>query len=485
MKNLLLVFALLFFASTLFSQTATQPSGSGTSGDPYQIATLNNLYWIIQDSSLWNKNFIQTADIDASTSSSWDGGAGFSPIGDSTKFFNGSYDGQGYKITGLFISRSTKNYIGLFGRVWWATIKNLKLDSVKIIGNNIVGGLIGYHGGSGGTLINCHSSGSVTGVSYIGGLIGSEFESTVSNCSSSGSVTGVSYIGGLIGSEFESTVSNCSSTGSVTGGVYYIGGLIGNQIDADAQTCYSSCSVTGGSYIGGLIGYQSTATIENCYSIGSVTGGSFVGGLIGEQWGYYDNVLGNKYSSTATHCYSSGSATGTNHVGGLIGYQTVSTTGSCLWDVTSSGQSNGVDGFGETTTEMKSQSTFTGYGWNFTTVWSIDSSINNGYPYLKSNMPTSVEGVAIVTPETFSLLQNYPNPFNPSTNISFSIPTKSFVSLRVFDLIGREVATIVSEEMSAGSYTKQWIAANMSSGIYFYRLQAGSYSETKKLILLK
>jgi predicted esterase len=83
------------------------------------------------------------------------------------------------------------------------------------------------------------------------------------------------------------------------------------------------------------------------------------------------------------------------------------------------------------------------------------------------------------------LLQNHPNPFNPSTNISFSIPTGSFVSLKVFDLIGREVATVVLEEISAGSYTKQWSANNYPSGVYFYRLQAGSYTETKKLLLLK
>jgi hypothetical protein len=88
-------------------------------------------------------------------------------------------------------------------------------------------------------------------------------------------------------------------------------------------------------------------------------------------------------------------------------------------------------------------------------------------------------------PEKFDLKQCYPNPFNPSTTISFNLPTKSFVSLKVFDLTGREVATIVSEEMSAGSYSKQWNAANMSSGVYFYRLQTGSISITKKLIFLK
>jgi hypothetical protein len=86
----------------------------------------------------------------------------------------------------------------------------------------------------------------------------------------------------------------------------------------------------------------------------------------------------------------------------------------------------------------------------------------------------------------FALNQNYPNPFNPTTNISFSIPSKSFVSLKVFDLLGREVATLVSEEMLAGNHSRQWNAINIPSGVYFYRLQAGSsYNETKKLILLK
>jgi len=88
-------------------------------------------------------------------------------------------------------------------------------------------------------------------------------------------------------------------------------------------------------------------------------------------------------------------------------------------------------------------------------------------------------------PATYSLSQNYPNPFNPTTSISFTLPSKSFVSLKVFDLLGRGVATLVNEQKSAGTYTQKWNAANVSSGIYFYRLQAGSFTETKKLVLLK
>jgi len=88
-------------------------------------------------------------------------------------------------------------------------------------------------------------------------------------------------------------------------------------------------------------------------------------------------------------------------------------------------------------------------------------------------------------PNAFVLEQNYPNPFNPTTTISFSLPTRSSVSLKVFDMLGREVSTIVSEEMSAGSYARQWNASAFASGIYFYRLQAGSFVQTRKLVLVK
>ncbi len=85
----------------------------------------------------------------------------------------------------------------------------------------------------------------------------------------------------------------------------------------------------------------------------------------------------------------------------------------------------------------------------------------------------------------YQLSQNYPNPFNPTTNISFSIPSRSFVSLKIFDLLGREVSTIVSNELSAGNYTREWNAKGFPSGIYFYRLQSGKDVMTKKLMLLK
>jgi hypothetical protein len=103
------------------------------------------------------------------------------------------------------------------------------------------------------------------------------------------------------------------------------------------------------------------------------------------------------------------------------------------------------------------------------------------------NFTTNVTGVKEEKeiPTEYSISQNYPNPFNPTTTILFSLPVKSYISLKIFDLLGREVATIVSEEMSAGNYSRQWNANKFSSGLYFYQLRAGSFTETRILLFLK
>lgn len=101
------------------------------------------------------------------------------------------------------------------------------------------------------------------------------------------------------------------------------------------------------------------------------------------------------------------------------------------------------------------------------------------------NSVTETQTVTKISPDDFDLMQNYPNPFNPSTVISFNLPSKSFVTLKIFDAQGREVSKIVSEELPAGQYERRWNAAGLPSGIYFYRLEAGKFTETKKLIFIK
>jgi hypothetical protein len=87
--------------------------------------------------------------------------------------------------------------------------------------------------------------------------------------------------------------------------------------------------------------------------------------------------------------------------------------------------------------------------------------------------------------QSFELMQNYPNPFNPTTTIRFHVSTPGFVSLRIFDILGREVETLVGEKLGVGAFSTKWDGKNFPSGVYFYRLQAGHFAETKKLILLK
>jgi Tol biopolymer transport system component len=88
-------------------------------------------------------------------------------------------------------------------------------------------------------------------------------------------------------------------------------------------------------------------------------------------------------------------------------------------------------------------------------------------------------------PRTYSLEQNFPNPFNPSTKIKYSIPQSSNVVIKVFDILGNEIETLVNEEITAGKYELTWYAENLPSGVYFYQLTAGDFVETKKMILLK
>ncbi len=90
-----------------------------------------------------------------------------------------------------------------------------------------------------------------------------------------------------------------------------------------------------------------------------------------------------------------------------------------------------------------------------------------------------------VLPDKFELLQNYPNPLNPSTRINYSMPEISFVTLRLYDVLGNEILTLVNEEKPAGNYSVEFNAANLPSGSYFYRLTTNKFSETKKMILMK
>jgi hypothetical protein len=116
-----------------------------------------------------------------------------------------------------------------------------------------------------------------------------------------------------------------------------------------------------------------------------------------------------------------------------------------------------------------------GYDRPYTHLWSR----------LEEYLATGIEDDEETIPSDYALLQNYPNPFNPSTQISFSLPEPGFVSLKVYDLLGREAAVLIERDMSPGKHTVSFDGREFSSGMYFYVLKSGDFYETRKMLLLQ
>jgi hypothetical protein len=116
----------------------------------------------------------------------------------------------------------------------------------------------------------------------------------------------------------------------------------------------------------------------------------------------------------------------------------------------------------------------------------IHENNNKGFVPLSVYVPLSIEHLSSdEIPGQFRLFQNYPNPFNPVTNITYQLPKTSKVELYVYNLLGQKVATLISKKQQAGHYQAEWDASGFASGLYFYRLEAGNFVQTRKMLLLK
>jgi hypothetical protein len=361
--------------------------GSGTVGDPYQIANLDDLSELCQTTSDWDKHFIQTANIDASQTQYWDDAdddsdgdlyndaddatdsgndEGFSPIGNSTTQFTGSYDGDEYTISNLFINRPTTDYVGLFGRTNGATIEYIGLLNVNISGAYYVGGLVGYNYLC--NISNSYAMGDLSGTSRVGGLVGQNSGndpnfSTISNSYATGDVSGSSIAGGLVGYCYDySTINNSYATGDVSG-TANLGGLVGLNESANIYNSYSTGDVTRlsgtSTNIAAFCGDPGDWEISKCFSTGSVF-------YTGDNDPTDKGFLGSDGSNP-------------NNVDNFF-------------DSEASNQTSGYDATAKTTSEMKTQSTFT--NWDFTADpdkdWNIQSGTYISYPY--------IQGIAYDTP---------------------------------------------------------------------------------------
>ncbi|MGJ0365378.1 beta strand repeat-containing protein [Aliarcobacter cryaerophilus] len=369
--------------------------GFGTSSNPYtitnwtQLQNINNSNILTQNYyfNLLNNLSSSTSDYTNLASNTANSGLGWNPIGNDTNSFTGIFDGLGFTISNLYINRPTQNFVGLFGYINNATIKNIGLENVNITGGYYTGSLVGYS--EGGIITNSYATGTVSGhssgVSYVGGLVGYNDGGTISNSYSSGSATGQSAVGGLVGYNAFGTISKSYATGSVSG----------------TDT------------IGGLVGYNWYGTISNSYASGNVNGNLHVGGLVG-----YNDF------GTISKSYATGSVSGTDTIGGLVGYQFNGTISNSFYDKTKNPNYNNGLGVGKTTQEMSYGETFKNASWDIVADSSVTSltpilkydSVNNKYvwaiaplalTYTLEDKTTTYNGTT----------QNLSNFYNNSTNI--------------------------------------------------------------------
>jgi len=320
-------------------------------GDAYTLLrSLDDLQNVVGNTG----NYALAADLDAS------GTTYGSPIIARTVSgeFSGTFAGLGHTVSNLSIN-SGNNYVGLFGYVGTATIRDLGLVNASVTGSNYVGALAGT---SRATLSNVYATGSVGGANYVGGLVGYNADGTITASHSSSAVSASgTYFGGLVAYN-GGTISDSYATGNVSGTYRYAGGLVGSNTGT-VSASYATGNVTGQAYVGGLVGYSSGA-LANVYASGNVSAsGNNAGGLVGQIVGSsisgayatgnvsatseVGGLVGYTYEATLDHVYATGTVTATNtsaaSVGGLVGYHRYnSSLSNAYWDASSSGQANAI-----------------------------------------------------------------------------------------------------------------------------------------------
>ena len=229
--------------------------------------------------------------IDLSGYESW------TPIGDSSKAFNGGFDGNGYKITGLTIT-GNDSYVGLFGNSS-GKLKNVVIEGANISGNERVGILAGNVSE---TITGCIVDGTVNGKTYVGGLCGYSSGTTyITGCHASGTINGKNNVGGLCGYVWgnSSVFKQSSADVTVVGEEDSVGGLIGWCDYMTIKDVYTVGNVTGRSYVSGIVGNFNRTDMSNAYTVAHITGQSYVGA-----------VNGNNYASSISNCIYNSELTG-------------------------------------------------------------------------------------------------------------------------------------------------------------------------------
>ena len=245
-------------------------SEDGRTYEVYNAEGLKNIAKLVNEEGKTDINITLTDNIDLT-------GIDWTPIGkDDNKAYTGTFDGNGKTITGLTVTGSNK-YAGLFGDIDEnGTVKNVVMEGLQITSNHRSGYTGGVVGNSWGTIENCSVSGSVSGTTFAGGVVGSQWGGSITGCNSSATVKGEAYVGGIAGeTNYSATLTACYATGDVTLEIAPTENISG----------------------GGVVGFNGGSSILACYAIGNVTStGSSTGSVC------IGGLLGNNYTAV-TACY--------------------------------------------------------------------------------------------------------------------------------------------------------------------------------------
>lgn len=295
-----------FYNITLDKDKGYTVSEDGNTYEVYNPEGLKNIAELV-NSGATGINITLDTDLDL-TDMEW------TPIGNYEKQYTGTFDGNGKTITGLTVTGSNE-YAGLFGCIdTGGKVKDVTLEDVKIESDNGTSDVGGVAGWSYGNIENCSVSGSVSGNSTAGGVVGAQWGGSITGCSSSATVKGVTYAGGIAGyTNNGATLTACYATGSVTLvsnndiGTYFAGGVVGSNGGSCIQACYAWGSVTGSGsgtiYVGGVTGTNDLGTLTACYHAkGTVSGpDGATGGVAGRN---YKGLM--PYGGIITACYWGG-----------------------------------------------------------------------------------------------------------------------------------------------------------------------------------
>ncbi len=530
------IILLTVLAVTLTAQTAIPPAaGDGTEANPYQIATLENLYWlsVYQSSNLTESlYFIQTADIDASETINWFDGEGWEPIGEYCDFgipldnkgflpanrnrtytFMGHYDGQDHKIDGLHINRPDESAVGLFASACCGTIRNLGLTNLTVSGDEEVGGLVGQ--ASDVLIENCFVEGDVSGHMYVGGLSGFNISMEVSKCYTRGSVSGHFTIGGIMGYICWSYTNNLYTHAEVSG-FNGIGGVAGTAWETSFWYSYVTGAITATDQSSGAIigGGNEVSYRYFCYNNIETTGFSY--GWITEEMTYpyaddvyvnwdFENIWvediymfhndGYPYLSWQTFYFefippASLSASPGDEIVTLNWHEPPDSLRTLLgYNVYRDDEQINEELLVVTEyldTDVINDVT---YRYHVTALYDEGES---GPSNRVLATPSSSSSEPEILPFRTELLGNYPNPFNPETIIEYSLKEDvEELALKVYNIRGQLVRTLIpAAPHPAGKHQVVWDGKNdqgrpATSGVYFSRMITPELEEVRKMLLLK